>query len=843
MIRFYRALLLLYPAGFRAEYGEELTAVFTEQKRGVPKLRAMLAAIADVIPNALAAHLDVLRQDLTYAARTFRRMPGFTLTAIAVVALGVGANTAAFSLVDYVLLRPLPFPESERIVRLWHATDAYSYSEASPANYRDWKASSKTLRGMGAYFGRGVNLVGQGTPVRLQSASVTPDLLPLIGVPAHLGSAITPANSGDGAATAVLSHALWRDHFGSDPGVVGRTVRLDGAVHTIVGVMPQGFLFPNRSVDLWTTLTFAPEDFEDRNNSYLEVVGRLAPGVTLEQAQAEMKTIASRLEAQYPDTNRDAQILTQSLRDQMGRRSRVLVLALSGAALCILLLACANLATLLLARGAARSRELAIRTALGAGRDRLIRQLITESILLAVVGGVLGIFIAQAGLPLLAALVPPSLPVQETPTIDLRVLAFASVLIGLTGLGFGVLPALRQAHSTAKQRVRSALVVLEITGSIVLLISSGLLMRAIWRIHAVDPGFKAENVTTMRTALPLPKYATVAARERFYRRVLQDIRALPGIESAGYITGVPMERTGGIWPVVVDGANAIRTQENSASLRFVTPGYFATMGIPLRAGRDIAEGDTFDRPHVAVVSESFAKRQWPGQDPLGRRFGFALSERMVVGVAGDVRTRGFERTSEPQVYLSSAQVEDNSITGYFPQDLVVRTKLPLERWLPAVRRIIAAADPEQPLSHIRPLSEIVEGDTAPRRVQLRLLAILSVIALLIGGVGIHGLLSFAVSQRTRELGIRRALGAEAGSIVAMVMKEGLRLAVIGTVIGVLVALFVGRSMNALLFGVPPTDPQTIAIAVVLCLATAVLGCLRPAVRAARVDPMTALREG
>ncbi|MFP5245767.1 MAG: ABC transporter permease, partial [Thermoanaerobaculia bacterium] len=812
-------------------------------RRGVPALRAILAAIADVVPNAIAAHFDVLRQDLTYAARTFRRLPGFTLTAIAVVALGVGANTAAFSLVDYVLLRPLPFPDAERIVKLWQSSDAYSYNEASPADYRDWKAMSRTLRGMGAYTNRGVNLVGQGTPLRLQSARVTPDLLPLVGVPAQVGSVITPANSGAGTATVVLSHTLWRDHFGGDPAVIGRTVRLDGAVHTIVGVMPRDFLFPNRKVDLWTPLLFAPQDYEDRNDYYLEVLGRLAPGVTLEKAQAELKTIAARLEAQYPDTNRDSGVLVQRLRDQVGRSSRVLVLALSGAALCILLLACANLATLLLARGAARSRELAIRTALGAGRDRLVRQLITESLLLALFGGIAGIFLARAGLPLLAALVPPSLPIHETPTIDLRILGYAAVLIGLTGLAFGVLPALRQAQSTAKQRVRSALVVVEITGSIVLLISCGLLMRAILRIHAIDAGFRVEHATTMRTALPLPKYATVAARERFYRRVLHDIRALPGIESAGYVTGLPMEMTGGIWPVVSGGTNSQRTQDNSASLRFVTPGYFAAMGIPLRAGRDIAEGDTFDRPHVAVVSESFARRQWPGQEPLGRSFGFALSERTVVGVVGDVRTRGLERSSEPQVYLSSAQVEDNSIVGYVPQILVVRTKLPLEQWLPAARRIISAADPEQPVSHVRPLSEIVQGDTAPRRVQLRLLAILSVIALLIGGVGIHGLLSFAVSQRTRELGIRRALGAQAASIVTMVMKEGLRLAIIGTITGVLVALFVGRSMSALLFGVPPDDPQTIAIAVALCLLTAIVGCARPAWRASRVDPMTALREG
>ena len=843
-MKFYRALLRLYPAAFRAEYGDELCAAFAESLRERSKLSALVAALADVIPNAFLVHLDILKQDLTYAARTFRRLPGFTLTAVAVVALGVGANTAAFSLVDFVLLRPLPFPEPDRLVMLWSASDAYGQNQPSPAQYRDWKAMSKTLRGLAAYTNQGVNLVGEGAPLRLETAVVTPDLLPLIGVPAHLGSTITPENSGNGTATAVLSHALWRDHFGSDATVVGQSVRLDGSVYTVVGVMPPDFLFPTRTVDLWTPLTFEPDAYEDRNNNYLQVVGRLAPGVSLEQARAELDTIAARLNLQYPNPDEKLSILLMRLRDQMPGRTRVLVLALSGAALCILLLACANLASLLLARGAARSRELAIRTALGAGRDRLIRQLITESILLAIMGGLLGILIARAGLPLLAALVPDSLPIQETPAIDLRVLGFAAVLIGLTGLGFGVLPALRsQTNVTARQRVRSALVVIEIAGSLVLLISSGLLMRAILRIHAVDAGFRAENATTMRTALPFPKYETVAARQRFYQSVLHGVRALPGIEAAGYITGLPMDMTGGIWPVVVGGTNTARTQENSAALRFVTPGYFAAMGIPLRMGRDIAEGDTFERQHVAVVSESFAKRHWPGQDPLGRRFGFALSERTVVGVVGDVRFRGLERPNEPQVYLSSAQVEDNSIGGYIPQDLVIRTTLPLDRWLPFVRRIIAAADPEQPVSRIRPVTEIVEGDTAPRRVQLRLLAVLSAIALLIGGVGIHGLLSFAVAQRTRELGIRRALGAQAGSIVGMVMSEGLRLAVLGTFLGVIVALFVGRSLSALLFGVPPTDPRTITLAVALCLLTALAGCLRPALHAARVDPMTALREG
>lgn len=840
MITFYRALLHLYPTAFRTEYGEELCADFAERSKETSRATALVEAVADVVPNAIASHLDILRQDLRFAIRTMRRSPGFALTAIAILTLGIGANTAAFSLADFVLLRPLPFPDSDRLLRMWNSRDGSGPNDVSPANLRDWKAMAKSFSGIGAYSNSTFNLVGQGAPIRLETARVTPDLLPIIGVTPFAGSLITPENSKDGM-TAVLSHELWRNQFDSDPNVVGRVVRLNGTPHTVLGVMPPGFHFPSRTVELWTSLLFSAEDYEDRENNYIHPLGRLAPGVTLESATAEMRTIAERLGQQYPETNKDLGIIVQRLRDQIGRRQRLLVLALCGAALCILLLACANLASLLLARAVSRSRELSIRTALGAGRDRLLRQMFTESILLALIGGTLGVVVAWAGLPFLAHLVPSSLPIEESPSLDLRVLAVAAALTFITGVGFGIVPALRRTDST-RQRIRSALVIIEVTCSVVLLISAGLLMRAIWRIQSIEPGFRPAGVTTMRTALPLPKYAPVAERERFYKHVLDGVRALPGVQSAAYTTGLPMERTGGIWGVEVPGMP--ESDDNMASLRFVTPGYFATLGIPFVRGRDIDERDTKEhRPYAAVVSESMAKRYWPNQDPIGRRFKYALEERMVVGVVGDVKVRGLERQNEPQVYVASGQVEDASIPGYIPQDLVVRSTLPPAQWLPAVREIVAGADREQPISNIRPLSTIVEGDTAPRRVQARILAILAAIALLIAGVGTHGLLSFAVAQRVKEIGIRRALGAQASEIVRMILREGMRLAVIGAVFGVIVAVFVGRGMSALLFGVPPTDPQTILAAVALCLITAAIGCLRPALRAGRVDPMNALREG
>jgi predicted permease len=794
-------------------------------------------------------------QDIRFTARALRRAPGFAFTAILVVALGVGANTAAFSLADFVLLRPLPFPEPERLVKLWSTTQGYSQIELSPANFRDWKTMTKSFDGMGGYFNNAANLVGGGEPQRVDLAIVTPELMPLMGVPAALGRVIAPEKSDPGA-VAVISHGLWQSHFGGDRNVIGKTMRLDGTAHTVIGVMPPTFHFPSRDTDIWTPLVFTADNYEDRNDNYIDVVARLAPDVTVTQARAEADRIAKLLEKQYPDSNRGVGAAVLVLKEQLANRSRLLVLSLCGAALCILLLACANLASLLLARGLNRTRELAVRTALGAGRERLVRQLITESLGLSLIGGAIGVGIAAAGLPLMAQLVPNSLPIGSVPTVDLRVLAFAAVLIVITGLASGVAPALRggktgpldalrgdaRAGGGRRQRARSVLVVIEVTASIVLLVSSGLLMRAIWRIHSVEPGFRADGVMTMRTALPFPKYAQTALRERYYTRVIEDVRALPGVENAAFISGLPMVMTGGIWPVTRNGVSAQRDASSTASLRFVTPEFFDTLGIRLLRGRGFATSDTRDHPFVAVVSESFAQREWPGEDPIGRKFGFALSDRIVVGVVGDVRQRGLERTSEPQVYVPSGQVDDDSLIGYVPKDLVIRSSIPPERWMPAVRRIIAAADAEQPISDVRPLAEILADDTAPRRVQLRLLMILSSLALVIAGIGIHGLLSFAVSQRTQELGVRKALGAQSATLIQMVMREGLALALFGAVAGVTIAIFIGRAMSALLFGLSPADPQTILAAVALGLFTALAGCLRPALRAARVDPMTALRE-
>jgi predicted permease len=860
-MRLYRALLRLYPSSFWAEYRDELCRAFADRTRGISgpvgPIAILLAALTDVIPNAIAAHWEILRQDLGYAARSLRRTPAFALTAVLVVALGVGANTAVFSIADLMFLRPLPFADPDRLVKLWQGTPEYTMNEVSPANYRDWKAMTSSFAGMGAYTRRAANLVGTDEPRRLEIVLATPELLPLMGVAPQIGRLFTAQDVETGQFV-ILSHALWQSHFGGDPGVIGRSVRLDGAPHTVIGVMPASFQFPSRSIEAWTPLDLRGEDYTDRTDTYLEIVARLRPGVSAEQVRQELAVVGDRLEQQYPQENKEVRTTVFGLRDELSERARLLVLALCGASLCILLLACANLASLFLARGAHRARELAVRSALGAGPDRLVRQLVTETLGVAFVGGIVGVAAAAAGVPLLARLIPSSLPIAEHASLDLRVLALAAVFVLLTGLAFGIAPAIRAGRSSAldalrsgartaggrTQRLRAALVVVEVAASVVLLVMSGLLIRAVWRIQSTDPGFVADNVLTLQTALPLPKYEATARRAQYYDRVLQEVRAIPGVRSAAFATGLPMSMRGGIWPASLPGEEEVRDSAHNVSLRFVTPQLFTALSIPLRRGRDVAVTDTAGQTFVAVVSESFAKRHWPGEDPIGKRFNLAFSERTVVGVVGDVRVRGLERPSEPQVYLPYQQVEDGSLIGYIPKDLVVRTAAPsgAGNLLPRIREIVESVDPEQPISHVRRMSEIVDEETAPRVMQLRLLGALSAIALLIAGLGIHGLLTFTVSKRTQELGVRRALGAQGGAIVGLVLREGLALAWIGILIGVAVAYAMARGMGALLSGVRPEDPLTLIVATTLCLATAVAGCLRPAMHAARVDPLSALRE-
>jgi predicted permease len=547
------------------------------------------------------------------------------------------------------------------------------------------------------------------------------------------------------------------------------------------------------------------------------------------------------------------------LRDQVSAQSRLLLVGLGGASLCVLLIACTNLAGLLLARVLKRRKELAMRTAMGAGRERLVRQLLTESLLLSGAGGLLGLAVAIVAVPLLARLVPTSLPVGEATAVDPRVLVFAAIVTFATGIGFGVVPAMRVASDRdlsglregsrggaggRTERLRAILVAAQVAASVVLLVSAGLLIRALWRVQSVDPGFRTDGVAAIQTPLPITKYGPTARRVDFYSRVLADARALPGVRSAAYISFLPMVMRGGIWGVkFLDAPRRAEDldDEPTVSLRFVTPGFFETLRIPLRAGRDIAESDTFDANGVVVVSESFVKQYLPGIDPIGRRIDFALRERTIVGVVGDIRVRGLERESEPQAYVSYRQVRDGNIILYTPKELVIRASTDPIALVPAVRAIIRNADPDVPIAAARSLEEVVASDTASRTTQLRVLSAYAALSLLLAGVGLHGLLSFAVSQRVPEISLRMALGARAGDVLGLIFRQAALLAAIGTCAGLALAYAAGRWMEGLLFGVRPGDLVTFSTAAIVALLMTLSGSFLPALRAVRVDPATVLR--
>ncbi|HEY7289725.1 MAG TPA: ABC transporter permease [Vicinamibacterales bacterium] len=863
-MRFYNALLRCYPSSFRQEYGEELRAMFRRRLRdaGNParKAAAYLGAIGDVVANAAVVHGDILRHDMKYALRTLTRTPGFALTAIAIVAVGVGATTAAFSVTDFVLLRPLPFSEPDRLIKLYERTPAYGRLELSAANYRDWKAGATVFERLGLYHSAAGNLIGAGEPLRIEGAQVDADLFPTLRVTPLIGRLFTRDDDRPGApGTIILSYRLWQTQFGGVHSIVGQQLMLDSEAYTVIGIMPQDFRFPSAEVLYWSPVRFTEEAYQDRTDNWHYAVGRLRPGVSIEQARAELDVLAAQTRQQYPAENKNVNTNVIRLSDEVSQQSQRLLLALCGAAACVLLIACANLANLLLARALGRRRELAVRTAMGAGRDRMLRQLITESLLLSILGGAVGVLVAYSAVPLLSRLVPTTLPIASTPAVDLRVLVFALVLSCATGVAFGLVPLLRvggeadleglresaRSGGGSKEGFRSALVVVEIVASIVLLVSAGLLMRALWTIQARDPGFRPQGVLTLQTPLPFPKYLKVATREDFYNRVLTDARALPGVVNAAFVSFLPMGKMkGGIWPVSFAGQSATRADNQNAFLRYVTPGYFSTFGITLKAGRIIDDGDSADRQFVAVVSDSFVARFWPNEtaaSAIGRHFNFALDDRVVVGVVGEVTMRGLEREAEPQVYLPSKQVKDGNIIGYVPKGLAVRTTGSPESLAPALRAIINRIDPALPVTDLVTLTDLVERDTAPRATQLRVIGAFAIIAFFLAGIGIHGLLSFAVSQRTQEIGVRMALGAQAGDILRMVIRRSVLLAIAGVIPGTALAYVAGRWMGSLLVGVTPSDALTYVSVGALAIVMTLAGTLMPAVRAVRVDPIAALR--
>ncbi len=859
-----RLLLLLYPAAFRADYECELLRTIEARLRTATATQRLLLwvdVVMDTVLSAARVHFDLLVQDMGYAGRSFRRSPGFALLVIAITALGVGATTAAFSLTDHVLLRPFPFTDSDRLVRLWEDQRPSNYSaiEPSPANYRDWKrmaltSSNGSFEKMAAYRNLSVNMLYGTTPERIDGACVSAELLPMLGVHPVIGRVFAPADDQPGApGTALIGYDLWQYTFGSDPAILGRNLLLDHKPYTVIGVLPSRFAFPRRAAQVWTTLRFTSDDYKDRTNNYLSVLAKLRRGAGLDSARAEMRMIADQVRRDFPKDNEHVSVSISTLRDDISDGARLLLLAVLAASLGLLLIACVNLASLLLTRAMLRQKELSVRTALGAGRERLIRQLLTENLLMAFAGGTLGIYFALVALPLWSKLVPEGLPLAATPAIDARVLVVALAVVLITGLGFSVAPALRATSERMqegargdiggrRERFRGSLVSIQVCASVVLVIVTGLLIRALFRVQSVHPGFEADGLLTMRTVLPEPRYDSTARRTAFYTHVLESLRQTPGVRKTAYISFLPIVMRGGIWPVTVEGHPTEKSGFHQASVRFVTPGFFETMAIPLLQGRDVTDADSMRTPMAAVVSRSFVNRYFSNKDPIGRRIQVGEDvARTVVGVVADIRVRGLERSSEPQVYIPHQQVPDGSFQWFAPKDLVIQSGLSPSTLVSVVRRAVSESDAEIPVSDVQTMLDVVHSDVMPRLAQIRVLLAFGIAALLLAAIGIYGLLSFAVASRTREIGVRIALGARGSAVLGMIVRQGLVLAATGILVAVPIAYAGGRSLLSILAGVTALDPMTYSVAITLALLMAFAGSLLPAIRAVRVDPIAAIR--
>jgi putative ABC transport system permease protein len=806
--------------------------------------------------------LGDLSQDLRYGMRMLLKNPGFTIVAIIALALGIGANTAIFSVVNTVLLRPLPYKDPDRLVMVWEDNSKQGFPRDTPAaaNYVDWRDQNNVFEGMAAMAEISFNLTGAGDPERVDGRRVSASLFSLLGVEPQLGRAFRPEEDRPGANhVVIMSHGLWQRRFGSDPGIIGKPINLNGKSFTVVGVMPRTFQFPTRKDQLWVPVAFDAKEAAQRGNHYLEVIARIKPGVTLQQAQAEMTTIATRLQQQYPETNTSIGAVVTPLHEHVVGNIKPALLILLGAVAFVLLIACANVANLLLARAAVRQKEIALRLALGAGRTRLIRQFLTESVLLATFGGGIGLLLSILGLSVLKRFIPPNISQAQAITIDAKVLIFTVLVSLVTGLIFGLAPATQAANfnlnDTLKEsgrdsaagsrgnRIRGLLVISEVAVSFILLIGAGLLINSFLHLRNVDPGFRAERALTMKIVLPEVRYADNEQRGVFYRELIRRVETLPGVVSAAVATSLPLTETGNSVGVSIEGrADPAPDRVPIVITRMISPRYFETMGIPLLKGRAFTEGDKADSPAVIVVSETTARTFWPGGDPLGKhlKVGFPSTSAnkwlTVVGVVKDVRQYELVLEPKPQMYLPFTQAN-----FFEPRALVVKTNLEPLSLAATVRKTVWEIDKDQPVSDIASMETIVSESVARQRFSMLLLGVFAGLALVLAAVGIYGVMSYSVAQRTHEIGIRMALGAQRSDVLKMTVGEGLRLVATGVVIGLGAALILSQVMSSLLFGVSANDPTTFITISLILVSVAVLASYVPALRATRVDPMFALR--
>ena len=800
--------------------------------------------------------MESVFKDLQFAVRTLFKRPGFTVVALVALALGIGANTAIFSLVNAVILKPLPFPESDRLVWVFgNIRNGGNRASVSPLDFLDYRNQNKTFEQFAANYvvPVPVTLTGSGDPERLQASAVTGNYFQTFKVVPVLGRAFTLDNEKTGNdQVAVLSYALWQKRFGGDPQIVNKKIVLDGKTFDVIGVLAGGVTLP-QAAELWVPLAFdvAPE-MKQRKAHFLRPIGRLKPGVTLGEAQADTDVIAAQLERQFPESNTGWNLRLLSLREQLVGGTRTTLMILFGAVGFVLLIACANVANLLLVRGAARQREIALRTALGASRLRIVRQMITESLLLAICGGALGALLAMWGVELLVKLSEGNLPRTATVTIDARVLGFTLLLSVVTGLLFGLAPALRTANvnlidslkggvrggseGALRNRTRSLLVVFESAIAVMLLIGAGLLIRSLIALQNVDPGFDANNVLTMRVDLSRTKYNGAGKAANFFQQLETRVAGVPGVEAVGFVSELPLSGQPNDTPFTVEGRPPVAPDQRfGADFRRVNQHYFNALRIPLLRGRNFTEQEVAHSDKVVIVSKQLMDAVFPDEEPLGKRLVTGLGDEpyQIIGVVGDLRHRSLERPAYAAMYMPSRQLNW--------MNLVIRTTGDPLSIVAAVRKELQAIDPDQPVGAVKPMTEWVETSVAEPRYRTTLLGLFAALAMVLAATGIYGVMSYSVAQRTHEIGIRMALGARRADVLKLVVRQGMVLTVVGVALGVVGAFALTRVMASLLFGVTAKDPVTFAVVAALLIAVAFVACFVPARRATKVDPLVALR--
>jgi putative ABC transport system permease protein len=795
--------------------------------------------------------------DLRYALRQLIKSPGFAAVTILTLALGIGACTAIFSVVNAVLLRPLDYPDPARlvIIRETNLPDFPEFS-VSPPNYLDWEKQTKSYEYLAAYSGSRINLTGDGEPQQLVGIKATAHYFDVYGIKPALGRTFLPEEDAPGKNhVVVLSYPFWQRVFGGAADVLGRPVQLNGEPYTVIGVAPLGFGIASK-IDAWMPMAFKPDETANdaRGGHYLSVVGRLRSGVTVAQAEAELKVLAAQLATQYPDSNKGWGVFMMPLQDYSVRDVRTVLYTLLGAVGCVLLIACANIANLLLARATARHREISIRAALGASRARLVRQLLTESVLLALCGGLAGMLLARWGLDALLALAPANLPRVTDIHLNAGVLVFSLALSVITGLVFGIAPAWLAARADvnealkqgsrgsteggARGRMRSALVVIEVTLALMLLGGAGLLARSFIQLAHVDPGFTPENATVLRLSLPQKKYALPEQQTAFADALLERIKTLPGVQAAGLTHSMPLVGDY-VLSFNIEGRSAIAPSDlPNTNYYAVTPEYFRAMGIRLVRGRIFTARDDAKAPRVAIINETMARQHFPNEDPIGKRINITNGPdtwREIIGIVGDIKQYGVDKATSNQSYEPFAQVPFSSL------NVVIRASGPSTALLGAIRPTVYAVDKDQPIGAIRPLEEIMADSIARQRFAMTLLTVFSLVALVIAAVGIYGVMAYSVVQRTGEFGIRMALGAQQRDVLRLVLAQGGKLVGLGLIIGLAATLAASRAMGSMLFNTSAQDPLTLGMITLLLGAVALVACLLPATRATKVNPIEALR--